>query len=280
VAGIETGLGPDLAEELTKLAICWQIVRADGIALGFTTHDNPLLIDGLRYESAPGMAPSAVINTDSVEIDTMEVAGALTADAITQADLAAGRFDGANVRLFMVEWQNPTAGRQLLAAGKLGAVQTGSGSDLSFSATLQGATTALAQLHIETFSPECRAELGDWRCRVAMRGRTIRSWVASVDADQIMVDAIDAGSASDYLAGAIRVLEGPMAGLDRRVVAVSGASLSLDEPLAITTGTLVEVRQGCDKQFSTCVSRFENALNFRGEPHVPGGDVLTRFGGL
>jgi uncharacterized phage protein (TIGR02218 family) len=262
------------------LAICWQIVRADGIALGFTTHDRPLSIAGLRYDSAPGMAPSAVINTDSVEIDTMEVAGALAAGTMTRADLAAGRFDGATVRLFMVDWHDPNGGQQLLAAGTLGATQVGSGPDVGFSATLQGATAALAQLHIETFSPECRAELGDWRCRISMRNRTLRSRIESVEADRVAVDAIDAANAPDYLAGAIRVLDGPQAGLERRIIAVDGSGLSLDEPLAIAVGTLVEVRQGCDKQFSTCVARFGNALNFRGEPHVPGGDVLTRFGGL
>jgi uncharacterized protein len=32
-----------------------------------------------------------------------------------------------------------------------------------------------------------------------------------------------------------------------------------------------------DQRFSTCVSRFANALNFRGEPHLPGNDLLTRY---
>lgn len=277
---IDMGLGPELAAELTRLAICWQIVREDGIALGFTTHDRALSIAGLRYESAPGMVPSAIVNTDSIEIDTMEVAGALTAGAMTAADLGAGRFDGATVRLFMVDWQNPGSGHHLLAAGKLGTMQAGTGPDAGFSATLQGPTMALAQLHIETFSPECRAELGDRRCRVAMRGRTLRSRVQSADGEHVAVDAIDVANAADYAAGAIRVLGGPMAGIDRRIIATNGPTLLLDEPLAIAAGTLVEVREGCDKQIATCVNRFENALNFRGEPHVPGGDVLMRFGGL
>jgi hypothetical protein len=38
--------------------------------------------------------------------------------------------------------------------------------------------------------------------------------------------------------------------------------------------------QGCDKRLVTCSQRFANAVNFRGEPHVPGGDILTRFGGI
>lgn len=274
------GLGTELAAELTTLAICWQIIRNDGVALGFTTHDRPLLIGGMRYESAPGMAPSAIVSTDNLEIDTMEVAGALSVGSITKADLGAGRFDGASVGLFMVDWQNPNAGKQFLASGTLGTIQAGNGPDAGFSATLLGPTTALSAIQIETFSPECRAELGDWRCRVSMRNRTTRLVVFSADGEHIGVDPADAVVASDYLAGELRVLDGPFAGIERKIIAVADAILSLDEPLAIAAGTQVQLREGCDKRFSTCVDRFGNALNFRGEPHVPGGDLLTRFGGL
>jgi hypothetical protein len=48
----------------------------------------------------------------------------------------------------------------------------------------------------------------------------------------------------------------------------------------LSVGTRVEIREGCDKSFATCSARFANAANFRGEPHVPGGDVLTRFPGI
>ena len=31
---------------------------------------------------------------------------------------------------------------------------------------------------------------------------------------------------------------------------------------------------GCDKTIGTCASRFSNAVNFRGEPYVPGMDKM------
>lgn len=95
---------PSLLPALTTLALCWRIVRSDGVVLGFTTHDQPIWLDGLCYASAPGMAPSAVATTDGLAVDTMEVSGALSADTITAGDLAAGRFDRATVKLFMVDW--------------------------------------------------------------------------------------------------------------------------------------------------------------------------------
>jgi uncharacterized phage protein (TIGR02218 family) len=48
---------------------------------------------------------------------------------------------------------------------------------------------------------------------------------------------------------------------------------------SVESGCRVELREGCDKRFETCVSRFANAANFRGEPHLPGNDLLTRYPG-
>lgn len=272
--------GPDISAELTSLAMCWRIVRRDGVALGFTTHDRPLVVAGMQYDSAPGMAPSAVVSSDAIDIDTMDVAGALSADAITAVDLAAGRYDGADVRLFMIDWRTPDAGSQLLARGTLGTVEAGTGPDAGFTATLRGPTSVLAMTRIETCSPECRAELGDWRCRVAMGGRTLRTAIVSGDGERLRIAGVTAATAGDYREGSLRVLEGPAAGLERRIIAVEDDLLIIDEPLAVAAGVAAVLQQGCDKRFATCVTRFGNAANFRGEPHVPGSDVLTRFAGL
>ncbi|WP_426165814.1 DUF2163 domain-containing protein [Sandarakinorhabdus sp. DWP1-3-1] len=276
----DAGLGARLAAELTALALCWRIVRPDGVALGFTTHDRPLAIGGMIYDSAPGMAPSAVASSDGLDIDTMDVAGALSADAITAADLAAGRFDGAAVELFLIDWQAPDEGRQLLARGTLGTIETGTGPDRGFSATLRGPTAALASTRIESCSPECRAELGDRRCRVDMRGRWVRWVVLEGDGERVRFDGIDAVRAGDFIEGRVRVVSGDGAGIERRAIAADDDWLVLDEALMLAPGTAVALREGCDKRFVTCVERFANAANFRGEPHVPGGDVLTRFPGL
>jgi uncharacterized phage protein (TIGR02218 family) len=274
--GFETAL----AGELTSLAILWKLVRRDGVALGFTTHDQPLVFEGMRYESAPGMAPSAIVSSDALEVDAMEVAGALSADAITAADLRNGRFDGAAVQLFMVDWRDPAAGRMLLASGNIGTIEAGTGSDRGFSAAIRGPTAVLEAGRIETYSPECRAELGDWRCRVSMRGRSLRSVINDAAGGAFRIAGLDAANAGNYLGGRLRLLSGQLAGVERGVVAVEADAVRLDEPLAVAVGDAVMLVEGCDKQFATCAGRFGNAPNFRGEPHVPGSDLLTRFGGF
>lgn len=263
-----------LAEELTHLALCWRLVRRDGVALGFTSHDRPLLVDGLRHAHRPGMTASAVVLGDAVAADDMEVAGALSAGALTATDLLAGRWDGAALQLYLVDWRDPDGGRQVLAQGTLGDIAVGAGSDAGFLSELIGPGAALAASVVETCSPECRAELGDARCRVSLRGRERLTSVVGAEPDRVQLAGIVAG---DHGQGELAVIDGPQAGLTRRLLAENAGWLVFDEPLLLTAGTRVHVREGCDKRFATCRDRFGNARNFRGEPHVPGGDLLTRY---
>ena len=269
-------LGERLAAEVTQLAICWRVVRTDGVALGFTTHDRPLFIAGLCYESAPGVTPSAIVSSADLQVDTMEIAGALTDDAISAADLAAGRYDDAVVEIFMVDWRDPDSARQPLARGLIGSVEAGSNADSGFVASVRGPTAALAVTAVETYSPQCRAALGDRRCRVATSGRTRRVTV-TIDAARGIVLPADLAPAA-YIEGRLRILDGPMAGLERHIIAADGDRLLLDNPPTLPAAIRIQLWEGCDKTFSTCRDRFANAVNFRGEPHVPGADLLMRFG--
>lgn len=51
----------------------------------------------------------------------------------------------------------------------------------------------------------------------------------------------------------------------------------LPPPYTALPGSKMRVYPGCDKRLTICVSKFANALNFRGEPFIPGQDEFTRF---
>jgi uncharacterized phage protein (TIGR02218 family) len=263
-------------QPLTTLAFIWRIDRRDGITIGLTSHDRDLTIDGLIYRAAPGMIPSAIERQDGLDPDNIELSGALTSDAITEDDLAAGRWDGATLRVSAVNWAAPETDPLFLVRGELGMVETGEG---GFSAELRGPAALLEAPVVEETTPECRASLGDQRCGVDMAARRRFARVMAVNGMGVTVDVSAADNA--YVAGALRWLDGANSGIDSRIVASSGATLTLREPpyFEVLPGTRVDLIEGCDRRFSTCISRFANAVNFRGEPHLPGNDVLTRYGG-
>ena len=46
---------------------------------------------------------------------------------------------------------------------------------------------------------------------------------------------------------------------------------------AIEEGDAFVVTAGCNKRFSTCRQKFDNAVTFRGFPHMPGNDVALTY---
>ena len=106
-----------LDRPLDTVASFWRIHRADGVAQGFTTHDRDLWFGGLLHRAAPGLTPSAIRRTSGLADDVAEVEGALAHDCIAEADLAAGRYDGAAVVIGAVCWE--TLEHQLLYRGTI-----------------------------------------------------------------------------------------------------------------------------------------------------------------
>ncbi|MBP2279021.1 MULTISPECIES: DUF2163 domain-containing protein [Sphingomonas] len=262
---------------LTTVALCWRIERRDGVTIGLTDHDRDLAIAGLVHRAAPGMTPSAIKRSDGLEADTMDIAGALTSAAITDGDLLAGRWDGARVALFAVDWTDADAAHVPLGEGTIGAVETDRG---AFTAELRGASAALERPVVEATSPECRAELGDVRCRVAMAGRRRMVRVTGIVEQVVTVDAVEP-SDNAYGAGLLRWIGGANSGLESAIARSAGATVTLRSAPALTVavGDRVELIEGCDKSLATCAARFANAVNFRGEPYLPGIDLLTRYPG-
>jgi uncharacterized phage protein (TIGR02218 family) len=127
-------------------------------------------------------------------------------------------------------------------------------------------------------SPECRAEFGDKQCRVDLAGLTVRATVIAADGPELTLD-VDVDER--FLFGRLRYLSGANCGASTVILVVGENRVRVrDLPrVPIEAGCTIMLRQGCDKRFATCVERFNNAVNFRGEPHLPGNDLLTRYPG-
>ncbi len=273
-----------LAGPLTSTALCWRIGRRDGVVLGFTNHDRDVIIDGQRYLATPSFTPSALVMSAGFSVDTIELAGVLSHAAIQASDLSAGRFDGAEIRVFMVDWSQPDVGSVALSSGYFGTVRE---EDQKFSVEVRGLTDALEAPVVELYSPECRAELGDQRCRVNLQLYKFSSIITKIiDSQTFQVTAPGSGSFlySDYLAyGRVRWLSGHNDSADGEILtsglANANLQIGLRSPprLVMQVGDRLEITAGCDKRQDSCINKFYNRLNFRGEPFVPGIDSLVRY---
>lgn len=275
-------LAAHLQGDVTTLCLCWRVTRRDGAVLGFTEHDRDLSFAGTWFRAASGFAASEAGSASGLAADTSEVAGGFSSEAIAEADLAGGRYDGARVEVFRVNWQAPEQ-HLLIAVQEIGEVTRQAG---QFSAELRSLSHRLAREQGRIYNRRCDAALGDARCGVAMTapGRRAVAVVVSVpDSGRIVVSGLGSFEQGHFRWGSLTFSSGPCAGLSADVETslgvAGGTELRLWLPLSAwpNIGDALVVSVGCDKAFATCRDRFSNQLNFRGFPHMPGSDFAYSY---
>ncbi len=282
------GLRDHLASGATTVCRAWAVVRQDGRTFGFTDHDGDLAFEGISFLANSGLTAKALQQTTGLSVDNSEAYGALSSDALTEQDIFAGRFDGAKVRAWLVNWTDPND-RMLQFNGSFGEIQRAGG---SFKAELRGLTEALNQPQGRVYQRQCSAILGDQACRfnTSQPGFSLERLVEGVEGQRVFRLAAMQGVADRWFEGGrLTVLSGAAAGLvgvvkaDRAVG--NGREIELWQMLgaAIETGDRFRIEAGCDKRVDTCRDKFANFINYRGFPHIPGEDWLMAYpsqGGL
>lgn len=260
--------------ELDTVATFWRIYRRDGATLAFTGHDRDLTFGGITHLAAPGMIPAAIRLTSELSNDSAEAQGALHHDSIRDVELAAGLFDEAAIEIGAVDWQ--TLDHHTFYTGQIGQIED---DQTQFAAELRSSKSLLEQDLVPRTSPTCRAEFCGRGCGLSPVRFTSVHTVATVDPEASRV-RIEGLSGSNHVDGRLRFMAGPQTGITFGIIDAEDGWLALDRPLVPGTlpGTRAELREGCDHTIATCSGRFANSINFRGEPFLPGNDLLARYG--
>ena len=146
---------------VTTLARCWGLTRQDGTRYGFTDHYLDLSFEDRVFTAGTGLSARALLQTTGLSVDNSSAQGALSDAALQEADILAGRFDGADLSCWLVNWQN-TEERWLQFQGSIGELHRAGG---AFEAELRGLTEALNQPLGRIYQKPCTAVLGDVSCR-------------------------------------------------------------------------------------------------------------------
>lgn len=261
--------------ELETVATYWRLVRQDGVTLGFTSHDADLWFGGVLHQAAPGMMPAAIRRTAGFSADSTQVEGVISHDAIAAFDLEAGRYDLARIAVGVVDWS--TLEFQPLYSGSIGTV---SEEAAGFVAKLQSRKAELLRDPVPRTSPTCRADFCGKGCGLSAAGFTHEAVLLSHAPDSNLVTLSSSATPAMLLGGSLRWADGPYAGLTMGILGQMGSALLLDWPidLQLASGLRAMVREGCDHTLTTCTDRFANAMNFQGEPFLPGNDLMVRYG--
>jgi uncharacterized phage protein (TIGR02218 family) len=280
---ISTQLAAHLAQDVTTLAMCWKLMRRDATVLGFTDHDRDIVFNGVSYQAATGFTPSAIQTTGGLSVDNLDVEGMLSAGSITEADILAGLYDFAEIEIFQVNYTDLTQGALALRRGWLGEV---SFYKQQFIAEVRGLTQRLSQTIGELYSASCRATLGDGRCKIDLGVYSVTGSISGVPFGQQFIDSGRYEASGSFSCGTIGFTGGANAGLSMEVkeyiytAGIGGQfALALPMPYPVAAGDTYSLSMGCDKTMQTCFQRFNNVVNFRGEPLVSGLDRMLETAG-
>jgi hypothetical protein len=275
---ISSPLDAHLQQEVTTLATCWKITRTEDEIKAFTTLDIDLVFDGITYLSIVGISPSSLETKDDMSVQNIDLAGVTSEDYISVTDIMAGLYDFAEVEIFKVNYTDLTQGRILEQRGTIGEIKL---QKQMFVVELRGLAQQLQQHIGDLFSATCRAELGDSKCQKNLTAFTFTTSVTTVTSNLVFIANALTQAAGYFTSGTITWTSGNNIGLSQDIKEFATKQVVMAEPMpfSIQAGDTFSIVAGCDKIFDTCKTKFNNVINFRGEPHVPGLDAIMKTAG-
>ena len=279
---IDPALAAHLSTGTTTICRCWRLSRADGVVLGFTDHDMPLEVEGEVYAPDSGFDATGIESGIGLAVDNSEIAGALSSDLLSEEDILAGRYDGARVDLFNVNWSDPRQYLQVFR-GTLGEIRRGT---VGFEAELRSVSAELNRTIGRTYLPICADGNGEGCCCAGsdIPGSVVDTVVGEIVENRVlMIDGLTSLAEGWFANGAVHWTAGRNAGTVAKIKrdSVMGGMRRIElwaaAPLDIAQGDACRLTAGCAQTADAYRELHGNLVDFGGFPHIPGEDFVTAY---
>lgn len=290
---LSAGIAGHISGKAHKRVAMLRLDLADSSTLALTDHDRDLPFDlgdgAATYLAGTGIMPSDLSLSTGFDADEIEVTGPLveggTLDLgeVTKAMMLGGRFDDAEAWFFQVNWDDLAAGSINLLKGRVVLAEVIGG---EFKLTIHSEIGKFSQEIGRTITAYCDADFGDARCGTTPVTDAV-TVTAVTDARTFTVSNGDGRATNFYTGGTVQFTSGALNGTRKVEVSAyntSGALVlwaDLAEPPEV--GDALNIRQGCfdvatgESKTRTACMAFDNIVNFRGFPDVPGTDQVLRY---
>ena len=270
--------------------------------IGFTSNTRDMELpghSGVVFKSAVGITPSA-IEQKLDESATLEMQGMYTDGTFERNDVLGGRWDFADVEVFSAPWDVPDLGELVHFKGNLSEFKD---FELSFNAEARGLMARLSSDAGLVTTRYCRVkEFGDSECKFTGSTVTIDSVEYGM---QGLISSVSVGSERRKIAlddiyylpvgaatiqptgffdnGVLECSTGANEGISREVLryeyddGVITISVKRAFPFNINPFESNEfvIKAGCNRTLENC-QKYDNVINFRGEPYIPGIEAMNR----
>jgi uncharacterized phage protein (TIGR02218 family) len=258
-------------------ASCWRITRTDGVIFRYTDHDKSIVLDGETFvPGSGGFSATAQERTPTLEPANMQAQGTITDEAITDQDIADGKFREAIVDLYTVDWRYPFLGafrsyRYILTSTTHSAER--------WTGSMEGLSRKLMERLGFYFSKACRwARFGDADCGFDRDSTAASGTVITVVQDRLqfttgltVVDDFYSLGELTWTSGANNTTSHSV----RTSLQTGGTiNLQLETLRAIVPGDTFSITRGCAKTPEACIA-YGNIANYGGQRYLPGDVILT-----
>ena len=271
---LDSSIGSHVEGPTTNLVTCWKVTLDDGTVIGFTDHNTNLSVAGVTYRAAGGYNASSIVQTCGFAVDNHQIESVIDGDNITREDVVGGRWDGAVIERFQVNFRNTAGGTIPLSGITLGSFQV---LDQVVAAEALGVKQAISQPRGDLVQLNCRYVVGDEKCQLVLVEDA--GAITSLDDNANVYDTNRVEADDHYSEGVLRFTSGENSGLSIEVrdfenAAGEGKFIFVQEmPYQIQVGDTYVATLGCRRTEVACKA-LSNFVNYGGEPHVPG---LNRF---
>lgn len=271
---IPIALAAHIALGSTTLAWALKITRTDSEVFAFTSAADDVTLSSVVYSSAPGLNITGIVTKAGLAVDDLELTTLDDGSTFDRNDVLAGRWNNAAFEISRYNWASPSDGVDVVMVGTVGDARLNRG---SITIELRGLQQYLQQPVGAVTSKTCRAHLGDSLCTVNLGPYTVTGTLTGVTSRQVVTDSARAEASAYYDEGVLTWTSGANDGLSQKVKTFAAGVITLALPMIGTPviGDTYSLVAGCRKRLAEdCFTKFDNVLNFQGEPHLPGFDKV------
>ncbi len=266
----------------------WRIERLDSPATvhRLTDHDENVSFQGQTFSPCDSLnASAAELAAFMGQIGSQDLAGIVSDDGISEADLYNGLLDGAIVEVWLVPWSQ--VGGQIPRRLFYGTVEGTSQGQHGFKAEVLTPGAKLQQRALlKHYTASCRWTFGDSNCAVSLAALTVTGTVthrAAIGAanrarSRIFRDSCRGEAAGTFDQGLLTWTGGNNSGRSTEVKSqAADGTFTLWDPLLfeIEIGDDYSVYEGCNKSETRCKA-LSNFDRFGGFPHISGRDKVSQ----
>lgn len=255
----------------------WTITLSGGSVIRWSGADKAIVAGGQTFVLGPLIERASVEEKIGLEAVSMDIvitgSDTDTINGVPVIQFIAQRgFDGALIKLeraFFPTWSDPVTGTILRFSGKVTSVNEVKGE--SASVTVSSWLMLLdTMMPADLYQASCLHTVYDNGCGLNPASFALNSTATSGSS----ITTINTGStmtANDFAQGRIVFNTGANAGLQRGIKSNTSSGITVVSPFpyAPAPGDSFTAYKGCDRTRGTCLSKFNNLLNYKGTDFVP-----------